>query len=128
VARAIAAPDKNVVVVREHDWVAGFGIMGYLDEDAHLLLLAVRHERRRGGIASAILEWLEVVARAAGAERIRVEARRQNLAARCFYNEHGYHERALRQRMYSGVADGVLLEKWLRREAWPDWPAGLRGP
>jgi ribosomal-protein-alanine N-acetyltransferase len=114
VARAIRSPDMNVVVVREDGRVAGFGIMGYLDEDAHLLLLAVRQERRRSGIASAILLWLEKVAQAAGASRIRVESRQENAPARHFYNEHGYHERALRKRMYSGAADGVMLEKWLR--------------
>ena len=114
VARAIQDRDKNVVVVREGDRVVGFGIMGYLEEDAHLLLLAVRPERRRTGIASAILLWLEKVAQAAGATRIRVESRQENDAARNFYNEHGYHERALRKRMYSGAADGVMLEKWLR--------------
>lgn len=117
VARAILDPEMNVVVVREAGRVAGFGIMGYLQDDAHLLLLAVRPERRRSGIASAILLWLEQVAQAAGAAKIRVESREENLAARHFYNEHGYHERALRKRMYSGSADGVLLEKWLRTQA-----------
>lgn len=117
VARAIRNPDANVAVVRERDRIAGFGIMGYTDEDAHLLLLAVRHERRRLGIASALLAWLERAARAAGASRIRVESRWENEAARCFYSEHAYHERTIRKRMYSGAVDGVLLEKWLRRDA-----------
>ena len=37
-----------------------------------------------------------------------------NEAARSFYNEHGYHERDVAPRMYSGRLDGVRLEKWLR--------------
>jgi ribosomal-protein-alanine N-acetyltransferase len=117
VARAIASPGTNVVVVRESARVAGFGIMGYNDDDAHLLLLAVRPDRRRAGIASAILGWLEDVARAAGAARIRVEARWDNDAARCFYSEHGYTEKAIQRRWYSGAVDGVLMEKWLRAQA-----------
>jgi ribosomal-protein-alanine N-acetyltransferase len=121
VARAIKNPEMNVVVVREGERVAGFGIMGYTQEDAHLLLLAVRESRRRSGIASAILLWLEKVAQAAGASRIRVESREENMPARNFYNEHGYHERALRKRMYSGAAHGVMLEKWLRS---PDATSG----
>jgi ribosomal-protein-alanine N-acetyltransferase len=114
VARVIRDRNINVAVVREPGRIAGFGIMGYLEDDAHLLLLAVRHDRRRGGIASTLLLWLEDVARTAGSARIRVESRRRNDAARCFYSDHGYHELALKKRMYSGVADGVLLEKWLR--------------
>jgi [ribosomal protein S18]-alanine N-acetyltransferase len=116
VMRSIRHPASNVAVVREETRVVGFGIMRYTDEDAHLLLLAVQPDRRRRGIASAIVNWLEDVARAAGARRVRVESRRQNEAARCLYNEHGYHERAIRGGMYAGSVDGVLLEKWLRTD------------
>ena len=117
VARAIADPNTNVVVVGPPEALVAFGIMSYLEEDAHLLLFAVDHRQRRHGIGSAVLAWLEDVARAAGASRIRVEARRDNVAARNFYSEHGYHEQAIRTRMYSGVLDGIRLEKWLRVDA-----------
>ena len=116
VARAIRDPETNVVVVGRRAAIVAFGIMSYRDDDAHLLLFAVRRSSQRQGIGSAILLWLEDVARAAGCRRIRVEARRDNVAARSFYNEHGYHERAIRTAMYSGVVDGVRLEKWLRNE------------
>jgi len=116
VASAIRDADTNVVVVGAPAALDGFGIMSYLDDDAHLLLFAVAPERRRQGVGSAILAWLEAVARAAGARRIRLEARRGNEAARLFYNEHGYHERAIVPLMYSGMADGIRLEKWLRSE------------
>jgi ribosomal-protein-alanine N-acetyltransferase len=119
VARAIRDSNTNVVVAGPAGAIAGFGIMSYLDTDAHLLLLAVHPLRRREGLGSAILEWLEDVARAGGAKRIRVEARRDNVAARSFYNEHAYHERAIREAMYSGLADGVKMEKWLRLEDAP---------
>jgi ribosomal protein S18 acetylase RimI-like enzyme len=116
VARAIRNPNTNVVVVGPPDKLSAFGIMSYLEDDAHLLLFAVHHLKRRKGIGTAVLTWLEDVARAAGAKRIRVEARRDNVAARNFYNEHGYHERTVAKEMYSGVLDGVTLEKWLRVE------------
>jgi [ribosomal protein S18]-alanine N-acetyltransferase len=117
VARAIRDPETNVVVVGAQGAVTAFGLMYYAQEDAHLLLFAVLRENQRQGIGSALLLWLEEVARAAGAKRIRVEARRENEAARSFYNEHGYHEREIKKLMYSGVVDGVCLEKWLRDEA-----------
>jgi len=116
VADAIRDPDTNVAVVHEQGAVVGFGIMHYTDEDAHLLLFAVRHDRRRSGIGSALLLWLEQAAAVAGAVKIHVEARWRNVGARSFYNEHGYHERELRKGMYSGVVDGVVLEKWLRHD------------
>lgn len=113
VARAIRGANTNVAVVGPPDALAAFGIMSYLEDDAHLLLFAVDHRRRRQGLGTVLLGWLEDVARAAGSRRIRVEARWDNAPARSFYSEHGYHERAIRKSMYSGVLDGVLLEKWL---------------
>ena len=88
--------------------------MDYADADAHLLLLAVHPSRQRQGVGSALLEWLEDAARAAGASRVRVEARMDSEAARSFYSERGYHEGEIVSRMYSGRLDGVRLEKWLR--------------
>jgi len=114
VARAIRHPDTNVVVAGPPGALTAFGIMSYLETDAHLLLFAVHPLSRRQGLGSAVLRWLEDVARAAGSTRIRVEARRENEAARHFYSEHGYHERTLAPGMYAEVVDGVRLEKWLR--------------
>jgi ribosomal protein S18 acetylase RimI-like enzyme len=116
VAAAIANPETNVAVVGERRAVTAFGIMSYRDDDAHLLLLAVRRERQRTGVGSAVLLWLEAVARTAGAQRILVDARRDNVAARNFYGEHGYHERAIKKQMYSVLDDGIRFEKLLRVE------------
>lgn len=116
VAAAINNPDTNVAVVGDHAAMVAFGIMSYADVDAHLLLFAVRRASQRTGVGSAVLLWLEAVARAAGARRILVEARKENSAARNFYNEHGYHERTIKKAMYSGIADGIRLEKLLRSE------------
>jgi ribosomal-protein-alanine N-acetyltransferase len=114
IARAIRDPGTNVAVARRDEALVGFGIMKYADNDAHLLLFAVAAARQRQGIGSDILRWLEGAAQAAGLQRIVVEARRENAAARCFYNEHGYHERVLEPGMYGSAVDGVRLEKWLR--------------
>jgi ribosomal-protein-alanine N-acetyltransferase len=114
VRRAIADPDTNVIVAGPPREVHAFGVMYYADDDAHLLLFAVHRSRQRQGVGTALLQWLEAAAQAAGAQRIRVEARRDNVAARSFYNEHGYHEQGVAPRMYSGQLDGVRLEKWLR--------------
>ena len=114
VRHAIADPDTNVIVVGPPGAVAAFGVMYYAEDDAHLLLFAVHRSQQRQGVGSALLQWLEEAAIAAGAQKIRVEARMDNAAARSFYNERGYHEGAIVRRMYSDRLDGVRLEKWLR--------------
>jgi len=114
VARAIANPEANVIVATSQGKLSGFGIMSYVGDHAHLLLFAVAKGHRREGIGSAMLEWLETVAREAGVQRVHVECRRNNDAARNFYGEHGYYERAIVPRYYRGVEDAVVLEKFLR--------------
>ena len=100
------------MVVDGPDALAAFGIMSHSEDDAHLLLFAVRRGQHRKGIGRAVLSWLEAVARSAGAVRIRVEARRDNVPARSFYSEHGYHEHAIRPAMYGGVAL-LCVSPWL---------------
>jgi len=117
VAKAINDRETNVAAVGRHGALVAFGIMSYSDDDAHLLLFAVRRASQRRGVGTAVLSWLEAVACTAGAKRIRVEARFDNLAARGFYRKHGYHEREVKEAMYDGIADGIYLEKWLRSDA-----------
>src|SRR3989304_5667066 len=58
VAASIRAPDVNVLVACIRGKVAGFAIMRYGDDDAHLDLLAVAPPYRRLGIGRPLLEWL----------------------------------------------------------------------
>jgi len=113
VARAIADPATNVAVLREEGALTAFGIMKYREDVAHLLLLAVRAPRRRSGVGSAMLVWLEDVARTAGIARLGVEARADNAAARAFYRHHGFEDLVTVPGMYSGKVDGVRLTKTL---------------
>ena len=64
-------------------------------------------------VGSAILRWLEDVARTAGARTIGLECRRSHAVARNFYGELGYHEHAIARGYYRGREDAVRLEKWL---------------
>src|SRR4029453_17764329 len=59
VAASIRAPDVNVLVGRIRENIAGFGIMRYEDEDAHLDLLAVAPPYRRLGVGRQLLESLQ---------------------------------------------------------------------
>ncbi len=113
VARSIADRATNVAVLREQDAITAFGIMKYRDETAHLLLLAVHAAHRRRGIGSALVVWLEEVARTAGILRLGVEARADNEAALAFYRRHGFEELVTVPGMYSGRVDGVRLTKTL---------------
>jgi len=111
VARRIRQPETNVVVAESGAELVGFGLMQYLDDQAHLLLFGVEPIYRRQGIGSGLLSWLETCAITAGIELIFLESRASNAAARGFYGVHGYRELAVMPRYYSGREDAVRMGK-----------------
>jgi ribosomal-protein-alanine N-acetyltransferase len=82
--------------------IAGFAIMEFGDERAHLVLLAVRPAHRRLGIGQRLLEWMLQSARAAGMASIHLELRSGNEAARRFYRAMGFYETVLVPGYYRG--------------------------
>jgi ribosomal-protein-alanine N-acetyltransferase len=111
VLKCIRDVSTNVIVIRDGSGLAGFAIMKYDDDEAHLLLFAVDAQRRRRGVGSSLLRWLEATAVVAGIGVVYLEARLRNAPARAFYARHGYSEVARVPKMYRGVEDGVRIAK-----------------
>jgi ribosomal-protein-alanine N-acetyltransferase len=127
VMAALRAPDSNLAVACRSNSLAGFGLMQYKDDEAHLILLAVEADCRRTGVATALLAWLEKCALTAGIGTIYLEARARNLEARAFYRKAGYLEVALVPGYYQGREDGVRIARdlWLQQ---PDIPGDRAQP
>ena len=115
VLRSIVDRGSNVVVAHEPGRRLGFGIMKYHDDEAHLLLLAVRADAGRRGIGTALVNWLEQSALVAGIGQVYLEARLANAAARAFYAKLGYREIQTLPGYYQGREACVRLAKdlWL---------------
>ncbi len=116
VLRSLRHPDTNAVVAVREAERAGFGIMKYGEDEAHLLLLAVRPACARRGVGSALLDWLERSARVAGVRRISLEARFGNVGARNFYTRFGYAQSQLLPGYYGGREASVRMAKRLGEE------------
>lgn len=113
VRRCIRDEDTNVAVARRDGVLLGFAAMRYGDDDAHIVLFAVRETVRRQGLGSALLAWLEATAAVAGIRSIRLEARAGNAAAKCFYQRHGFVECGSSPGYYEDVEDAVRMVKRL---------------
>ena len=114
VLRCLADPSTNVVVARSGPGLAGFGIMKYLEDEAHLLLLAVQASHRRIGAGSALLAWLMTTAEVAGMAEVSLELRAGNADALAFYGHHGFATAGRSPGYYSGVEDAVRMARVLR--------------
>ena len=108
---SIRKRDTTVLTPVDRTALAGFAMMEFGDERAHLVLLAVRPSHRRLGIGQRMLEWLLESARVAGMASIHLELRAGNDAARRFYRAMGFYETVLVPGYYrsgEGRKEGAL--------------------
>ena len=109
IAASIGAAEVNVLVARIHGKIAGFAIMRYGEDDAHLDLLAVAPPYRRSGVGRQLLEWLEKCAVVAGIFSVALEVRAGNEGAQRFYERLGYHTLAHLPGYYQGVEAALRM-------------------
>ena len=109
VAACIRAPNVNVIVACVRENIAGFAIMRYGDDDAHLDLLAVAPRYRRAGVGRRLLEWLERCAVVAGIFSVALEVRAGNQGARLFYERMGYRPLVHLPGYYQGIEAALRM-------------------
>jgi ribosomal-protein-alanine N-acetyltransferase len=114
VARNLRQPETLALTAHDAEQLAGFAIMQFGEERAHLSLLAVRADCQRQSIARRLLEWLTESALTAGIASIHLELREINLGARHFYLEQGYTETERIPGYYRGVETAVRMRRDIR--------------
>lgn len=102
-------PTVSYVVAERAGAFAGYGVVSVVDVDAELQRIAVPPALRRAGVASALLDAVCALARHGGAERLLLEVREDNLAARSFYERHGFTELGRRPRYYRDGTTALVL-------------------
>jgi ribosomal-protein-alanine N-acetyltransferase len=111
VVESIRAANVNVLVACDGNTLAGFGIMRYRDDDAHLDLLGVSPSYRRKGVGRSLVEWLEECARVGGIFKIDLEVRSGNKGAQLFYERLGYRSLSLLPGYYDGTEAAVQMSR-----------------
>jgi ribosomal-protein-alanine N-acetyltransferase len=111
VEASIRASNVNVLVASVRRNIAGFGIMRYGDDDAHLDLLAVALPYRRAGVGRKIVQWLEECAVVAGIFHVALEVRAGNGGAQLFYESLGYRAIGHVPGYYQGIEAAVRMSR-----------------
>jgi len=119
ITRHIRSPESIVLVANCRSRIAGFAIMRFGSEEAHLDLLAVKPDYRRAGVGRMLIEWLEESALVAGVSIIYLEVRADNSAAQRFYESLGYRRVRQLQGYYRGTETAVCMaiDLWEARVA-----------
>ena len=111
VLASIRAANVNVLVARMDNRIAGFAIMRYGEDVAHLDLLAVAPSYRRAGVGRQLLLWVEKCANVGGILRIELEVRAQNSRAQMFYETMGYRRICHVPGYYDGTEDAFRMRR-----------------
>jgi ribosomal-protein-alanine N-acetyltransferase len=128
VTASVHNPNALVVIARASGRIAGFGIMRYNDDEAHLDLLGVAPERRREGLGRGLVEWLEKPALVAGISAAFLEVRESNHGAQAFYERLGYRTLAQVAGYYQERESAIRMGRELgcsdRLVVWPSLATG----
>ena len=92
--------------------IAGYGVLMIGVSEAHLLNLSVASDWQGRGLGRSLLHHFIVVARGCAAQRLFLEVRPSNQAARSLYADAGFHELTVRRGYYPdglGREDGILM-------------------
>jgi ribosomal protein S18 acetylase RimI-like enzyme len=122
----IVASERQTYVAGEKPGIAGFAIMDFGDERAHLVLLAVQPVLRRRGTGRRLVDWLMESAVSAGMASVHLELRADNEAARRFYRALGFSETVLMPKYYNGREAAMRMVRVLRAPG--PLPLGWRPP
>jgi ribosomal protein S18 acetylase RimI-like enzyme len=105
----IKRTDSVVLTARFHGQLAGFAIMQFGDDRAHLNLLAVDSAHQRRGLGRQLMHWLHDSALVAGTFLLGLELRATNSGAQRFYESLGYRPGGVMPGYYQGVEDALRM-------------------
>jgi [ribosomal protein S18]-alanine N-acetyltransferase len=104
----LSSPFGLYLVLEEGGALSGHVGIKLIFDEAHVMTLAVRPERRRRGLARTLVEAALADPTSAGTRRVYLEVRPSNLAARALYGSLGFSEIGVRPRYY-GDEDALLM-------------------
>ncbi|MEQ2043055.1 tRNA (adenosine(37)-N6)-threonylcarbamoyltransferase complex dimerization subunit type 1 TsaB [Mediterraneibacter gnavus] len=94
--------------------ILGYLLVYHAADEAEIARIAVQKEARRQGAAGKLMQALEHYCEEHKMEKLLLDVRESNEAARSFYTKNGFVEDGIRQRFYTNPSeDAVLMSRQL---------------
>lgn len=110
-------PRREYLVAEDGDGIAGYVGLDHAGDTSDVMTIATLPRVRGRGLGRRLLEELVARSRAAGAERLLLEVRADNTAARGLYDSAGFRLLQTRRGYYPGGVDALVLALDLSQEA-----------
>jgi len=105
----LSLPGREYVVVEDGGRMVAYGGIMLVDEDAHVMTIAVDPARRREGFGTRVMLALCDAALDRGAQHLTLEVRESNLAAAGLYERFGFIAVGRRPRYYQDDEDAIIM-------------------
>jgi len=111
----LVATSVEPAETRTVDSICGYAAVSVVADVAELQRIAVAADRRRTGVASALLARVDREAAVRHADRLVLEVRDDNHGALAFYARHGFAELDRRPRYYADGTTAIVLARGVGR-------------
>ena len=109
-------PRREYLLAEDSEGVAGYAGLDHAGDTSDVMTIATLPRVRGRGLGRRLLEELVARSRAAGAERLLLEVRADNTAARGLYDSAGFRLLQTRRGYYPGGVDALVLALDLTQE------------
>lgn len=102
-------PRRECFLAEDDEGIVGYAVLDHGGEVSDVMTIAVLPRARRTGLGRRLLEELVTRARTAGAQRLLLEVRADNAAARGLYAARGFSQLQTRRGYYPDGGDALVL-------------------
>lgn len=122
------APSRINLVWTEDRRIAGYVLSMQIFDDLHVNKIGALPEVRGRGVASELMIAVAAIALDRGCERISLEVREANDAARSFYESLGFEVEYTRRAYYPSGENALVMSRPILRGRGPLSPPGKSSP
>ena len=107
----IANINSRYIVAKDKDGIIGFAGIRFILDEAHLMNIVVKKEKRGKKIGNLLLENLIKISKDAKAKSITLEVNIKNKVAINLYKKFEFNEVGIRKKYYNNVDDALIMTK-----------------
>lgn len=103
--------NSQYVVAKMNHEIVGFAGIKIIIDEADIMNIAVKMDKRNSGIGSMLLEKLLEIAKISNCTSITLEVNENNLPAIYLYEKYHFERIGLRKKYYNNTDNAILMKK-----------------
>lgn len=103
--------NSQYVVAKMNNEIVGFAGIKIIIDEADIMNIAVKMDKRKSGIGSMLLEKLLEIAKVSNCTSITLEVNENNLPAIYLYEKYHFERIGLRKKYYNNTDNAILMKK-----------------